>query len=296
MKKSYHGLQHQLLDLTNRLYPGVVPGAQSKASDSKVQSSESQTNFTVKSQTNFTVKSQTNFTVKSNNQLYSFGSQRMSTKDMLPNNSQGSSTKFILKDVEEPLWRVSWCVKSKTNNLEDPSPRLSSLVKPLNNDDAENPLKTFQRMLTARRIALKASKKCSHGDFNNPELELSNRTIAKTKWQATGMDFFTEIENNLNANSQQKKEIIHSLAVPVKYHCKRDTLPEPGSIIWPSENKGGVMKKKLPSFSASRIDSKSGVISDLSNLDFGRDSCLRTLPANPLAKYTKDSKTRGNWD
>jgi hypothetical protein len=49
MKESYHGLQHQLLDLTNSLDPGVVPGAQSKASDSKVQSSESQTNLSVKS-------------------------------------------------------------------------------------------------------------------------------------------------------------------------------------------------------------------------------------------------------
>lgn len=49
MKKSYHGLQHQLLDLTKTLDPGVVPGAQSKASDSKVQSSKSQKNLSVKS-------------------------------------------------------------------------------------------------------------------------------------------------------------------------------------------------------------------------------------------------------
>jgi hypothetical protein len=224
----------------------------------------------------------------------------MSTKDLLPNNSQGSSTKFILKDVEEPLQRASWCFKSNTNNLEDPLPQLSLLVKPLNNDDAENPLQTFQRLLTARRMTPKASKKCSLQDCNDPgsglSNQLSNRTIAKSKWQAIGMNFFTEIENNLNAIAQQKKDIINSLAVPVKYHCRRDTLREPGNIVWPSENNGRVMKKKSASFSASRIDSKSGVMSDLSNLYFRRDSCLRTLPANPLANYTKDSKTRGNGD
>ncbi len=105
-----------------------------------------------------------------------------------------------------------------------------------------------------------------------------------------------KIENNLNVIAQQKKDIINSLAVPVKYHCKRDTLPVPGTIVWSSENNGGVMKKNTTSFSASRIDSKGGVMSDLSNLDFGREPCLRTLPTNPLAKYTKDRKTRGDRD
>lgn len=195
---------------------------------------------------------------------------------------------------------MSCCVKSNTKNLEDPLPRLSLLVKPLNNDAAENHLRHFQRLLTAPRIIHKAIKKCSLQDLNDPESglsnQLSNRTIAKSKWQATGMDFFKEIENNLNVIAQQKKDIINSLAVPVKYHCKRDTLPVPGTIVWSSENNGGVMKKKSTSISQSRIDSKSGVMSDLYNLDFGRDSCLRTLTTNPLAKYTKDSKTRGDRD
>ena len=176
----------------------------------------------------------------------------------------------------------------------------SFLVKPLNKFAVENPLRHFQRLLTAPRIIHKPIKKCSLQEFNDPKSglsnQLSNRTIAKSNWQATGMDFFTEIENNLNVIAQQKKDIINSLAVPVKYHCKRDTLLVPGTIVWSSENNGGVMKKKLISFSASRIDSKSLMMSDISNLDSGREPCLRTLPTNPSAKYTKDSRTRGDRD
>jgi hypothetical protein len=221
----------------------------------------------------------------------------MSTKDLLPTNSQGSSSKFIIKKAEDSARRVSLCVKSNTKNLEQSPRRVSLLPKPniavtLINNSVENPLQTFERKLTARRITPKASVKCSLRDFDDSESALSNRTIAKSKWQATGMNFFTVIEDNIKAIAQQKKDYPNTLAVPVWYHGKKYTLPIPETIVWPTDNNGGVMKKKSESFSASIIDLKSGVMSDLFNLD----SRLRTLPANPKAKDLKDSENRGGGD